>query len=42
MNLVADERLPGEYSLRDLIAGDMGRLMADLTEYEVAKRLAEL
>jgi peptide chain release factor 1 len=40
--IVADERLPGEYSLRDLLAGDLDRLMRDLTEQETARRLAEL
>ena len=40
--IVADERLPGEYQLRDLLAGDLERLMADLTEQETARRLAEL
>ncbi len=40
--IVADERLPGEYQLRDLVAGDMDRLMKDLTEQETARRLAEL
>ncbi|MGH8695068.1 MAG: peptide chain release factor-like protein [Burkholderiales bacterium] len=40
--IVADERLPGEYQLRDLIAGDMDRLMKDLLEQETARRLTEL
>ncbi len=40
--IVADERLPGEYNLRDLIGGDMAKIMHDLTEHEVARRLAEL
>ncbi|MCC6661971.1 MAG: PCRF domain-containing protein [Phycisphaerales bacterium] len=40
--IVADERLPGEYQLRDLLAGDMDRLMNDLTEMETARRMAEL
>ncbi len=40
--IAADERLPGEYSLRDLLAGDMSKIMHDLTEHEVARRLAEL
>lgn len=40
--IVADERLPGEYSLRDLIAGDMGELFADLLKQQTAQRLAEL
>src|SRR5205085_4814072 len=29
-NIVADERLPGEYPLRDIIAGDLTGLMRDL------------
>lgn len=40
--IVADERLPGEYSLRDLIAGDMGELFTDLLRQETTRRLAEL
>jgi peptide chain release factor 1 len=40
--IVADERLPGEYQLRDLLAGDFDRLVHDLTEQETARRLAEL
>lgn len=40
--IVADERLPGEYSLRDMLAGDLDDLMRDLTEQETARRLAEL
>ncbi len=40
--IVADERLPGEYQLRDLLAGDMSRLMKDLLDSETAKRLADL
>ncbi len=40
--IVADERLPGEYQLRDVLAGDVDRLMKDLTEQETARRLAEL
>lgn len=40
--IVADERLPGEYSLRDLMAGDMGELFADLLKQQTAQRLAEL
>jgi peptide chain release factor 1 len=40
--IVADERLPGQYSLRDIMAGDMTELFKDLLEQETAKRLAEL
>jgi peptide chain release factor 1 len=40
--IVADERLPGEYPLRALLAGDMDRLIADLIEQETARRLAAL
>lgn len=40
--IVADERLPGEYPLRDVLAGDMDRLVRDLLEQETARRLAEL
>ncbi len=41
-SIVADERLPGEYPLRDVLAGDLSRLMHDLLEHETARRLAEL
>jgi peptide chain release factor 1 len=40
--IAADERLPGEYSLRDLLAGDMDELLNDLREQETARRLAAL
>lgn len=40
--IVADERLPGEYSLRDLLAGNMDKLIADLVDHETARRLAAL
>ncbi|MFZ2874758.1 MAG: PCRF domain-containing protein [Phycisphaerales bacterium] len=40
--IAADERLPGEYPLRDLIAGDMSRLMKDLVAQETTRRLAGL
>lgn len=40
--IVADERLPGEYALRDVISGDMSELMADLIAKETAGRLAAL
>ena len=40
--IVADERLPGEYSLRDVLAGNMDKLINDLVEQETARRLAAL
>ena len=40
--IIADERLPGEYQLRDLLAGDMSKIVKDLLDSETAKRLAEL
>jgi peptide chain release factor 1 len=40
--IVADERLPGEYSLRDVLAGNMDKLINDLMEQETARRLAAL
>jgi peptide chain release factor 1 len=40
--IVADERLPGEYQLRDIMSGDLSKLMHDLLEQETAKRIAEL
>lgn len=40
--IVADERLPGEYQLRDIISGDLAKLMTDLIEQETARRVAEL
>jgi peptide chain release factor 1 len=40
--IVADERLPGEYAVRDIMAGDLTQLMADLIEHETARRLAVL
>ncbi|GJQ29807.1 MAG: peptide chain release factor 1 [Phycisphaerae bacterium] len=40
--IVADERLSGEYPLRDIIAGDLQALMRDLVDYDTARRLAEL
>jgi len=40
--IAADERLPGEYQLRDLLAGDFSELFKDLVEQETRKRLAEL
>jgi peptide chain release factor 1 len=40
--IVADERLPGEYALRDLQAGDFGELFGDLRALETQRRLQEL
>ncbi|QOJ01496.1 MAG: PCRF domain-containing protein [Phycisphaeraceae bacterium] len=40
--IAADERLPGEYPLREILAGDLSRLMSDLQAQETARRLAEL
>lgn len=40
--IVADERLPGEYQLREIMGGDLSTIMGDLTEQETARRLAEL
>ncbi len=40
--IVADERLPGEYHLRELQAGDFMRIFGDLRERETQRRLAEL
>jgi peptide chain release factor 1 len=40
--IVADERLPGEYQIRTVIAGDLGDLMRDLSARETARRVAEL
>lgn len=40
--IVADERLPGEYPVRDIIAGDMEELFEDLLEQETTRRLGEL
>ncbi len=40
--IVADERLPGEYPLRDVLAGDLAKLFRDLRELETARRIAEL
>lgn len=38
-SIVADERLPGEYPLRDIISGDLQQLMTDLIEAETTRRL---
>lgn len=40
--IVADERLPGEYPLRDVLAGDLMKLFRDLLDQQTARRLAEL
>ncbi|MCC6429079.1 MAG: PCRF domain-containing protein [Phycisphaerales bacterium] len=40
--IVADERLPGEFNLRNIVAGDMQELFGALIEQETARRLAEL
>lgn len=40
--IVADERLAGEYKLRDLLAGDLDDLHRALIEQETARRLAAL
>ncbi len=40
--IVADERLPDEYTLRDVQAGDFDRLHAALIEAETARRLETL
>ncbi len=40
--IVADERLAGEYALRDVLAGELGGLFGDLRELETRRRLEEL
>jgi peptide chain release factor 1 len=40
--IVADERLPDEYSLRDVLAGDFVRLHADLAAWDTRRRLASM
>jgi peptide chain release factor 1 len=40
--IVVDERLPGQYNLREVMSGDLRQLMNDLMEHETARRLAEL
>ncbi|MFT3684164.1 MAG: PCRF domain-containing protein [Phycisphaerales bacterium] len=40
--IAADERLSGEYALRDLLAGDFSALHGDLIRQEVQRRLAAL
>ncbi len=39
--IVADERLAGEYALRDVLGGDFDALHRDLREQELERRLAE-
>lgn len=40
--IAADERLPGEYALRDLLAGAFETLHADLVAWDTRQRLAAL
>jgi peptide chain release factor 1 len=40
--IVADERLPGEYNVRNTMAGELGPLVQDLAERETQRRLSEL
>ncbi|MBY0312188.1 MAG: PCRF domain-containing protein [Phycisphaerales bacterium] len=40
--IVADERLPGEYPLRDVLAGDLTQLVKDLIDLETARRISAL
>jgi len=40
--IAADERLAGEYALRDLLAGDFSALHGDLIRQEMQRRLAAL
>lgn len=40
--IVADERLPGEYNLRSMLAGDLQAILSDLSERETSRRLSEL
>lgn len=40
--IAADERLPGEYQLRDLLAGEFSGLFGDLRALETQRRLADL
>ncbi|HLP86028.1 MAG TPA: PCRF domain-containing protein [Phycisphaerales bacterium] len=40
--IVADERLPDEYPLRDLLAGDFTSLMRDLSQRETTRRVGDL
>ncbi len=40
--IVADERLPGQYGLREILAGELTELIQDLIAQETAKRIAAL
>jgi peptide chain release factor 1 len=40
--IVADERLHGEYPLRDVLAGDLSKLVGDLVEMQTQRRIEEL
>jgi peptide chain release factor 1 len=40
--IVADERLPGEYQIQKMLAGDFDKLFSDLAAAETARRLEEL
>ena len=40
--IVADERLPGEYPLRTILAGDLAELFRDLREQETRRRIEAL
>jgi len=40
--IAADERLPGEYPLRDVLAGNLDQLLGDLADQDIQRRLAAL
>lgn len=40
--IVADERLPGEYTVREVMNGELEKLMKDLVAHETARRVAAL
>jgi peptide chain release factor 1 len=40
--IVADERLPGEYGVREVMNGELDKLMKDLIAFETARRVAAL
>jgi len=40
--IIADERLPAEYALRNVMSGDLSELMRDLIAKQTAERLAAL
>lgn len=40
--IIADERLPGEYQLKEIMSGNLEHLMKDLLEQETRRRLAEM